>query len=165
MGFLDRQKEKNDRWIRDAYEGRTEPGEQVVTSFRAITRIPWWPWLLLFPVFFYFEFELGISAPPWVTGAAAGAIIAIFLRNHFVVLTDRRVLVLDLAWMSQKRVARETVAPRSDASAEFGGKFLNVRLKLRTGSARHDLVVARSYMAEANRLVTELSGSPAPPGG
>lgn len=162
MGFLDRQKEKTGRWIRGGYEGRLEPGEEVVAAFTAMTRIPWWPYFLLLPLFLYFELERGISPPPWVIGAAVGGLIMIFLRNHFVVLTDRRLLVLHLSWMSQRRVAGETAAPRSQASASFDRKLINARVRLQTGTTKHDLVVARPYWPEAQTLARELAASPNP---
>lgn len=165
MGFFDRQKEKTQRWIREGYEGRLEPGEEVIAAFTAITRIPWWPYFLLLPLFFYFEFERGISPPAWVIGAAVGGLIMIFLRNHYVVLTDRRVLVLHLAWMSQRRVGGETAVPRSQASASFAQKMINARFRLQTGATKHDLVVARNYWPEAETLVRELAGSPQPASG
>ena len=160
MGFLDRQKDKSGRLMRDAYQGRLEGDEEVVSAFAAMTRIPWWPYFLILPVFFYFEFERGVSPPAWVIGAAVGGLIMIFLRNHFVVLTDRRVLVLHLGWMSQRRVASETSVPRSEASTTFDEKMLNARMRLRTGSEKHDLVVARAYWPEAETLWRELKGSP-----
>ena len=165
MGFLDRQKEKTALWIREAYESRVEPGEEVVAAFAAMTRIPWWPYLLLLPLFFYFEFERQTAPPAWVVGAAVGGLIAIFLRNHYVVLTDRRLLVLHLAWLSQRRVASETSVPRSEASASFAQKLINARLRLRTGPTKHDLLVARTYWDDAQLLVRELTGSHTPSGG
>jgi hypothetical protein len=161
MGLFD-QKEKTSRWLGEAMQSRAEPGEQVVSGFLATSRIPWWPFLILFPVLLYLELEQGIERPWWFTGVAVGGIILIFLRYHFVVLTDRRLLVLHLGWMSQRRVAREEAVPREQGAAELGNRMLNARLRVRAGSAKHDLVVARPYWPEAERLVKELAGSPSP---
>lgn len=164
MGLFD-QKEKTSRWLKEAMDGRVEPGERVVAGLLATSRIPWWPFLILFPVLLYLELEQGIERPWWFTGVAVAGIILIFLRYHFVVLTDRRLLVLHLGWMSQRRVVREEAVPRDQGSAEFGKRILNVRMVVRAGSAKHDLVVARTYWPEAETIVRELAGSPAPSGG
>lgn len=165
MGLLDRQKAKTDRSIQEACADRLEPGEQVATAFVAMNRIPWWPLLLLLPVAVYLEVEKGFERPWWFTGVVVGGLLAIFLRYHFVVLTDRRLLVLHLRWMSQKTVASETAVGRGEATAELGRRMINLKLRLKAGASRNDLLVARQYWPEAEKLVTELKGSPAPSGG
>lgn len=154
MGFFDRQRAKNDARIRAACAGRLEPAEKIVTAFLAVSRIPWWPFLLLFPVFFYFEYT-GVERPWWAVGVACGLIVAFFVRHFFVVLTDRRLLVLHLRRMSSKHVESERGAPRAAATATYREGMINGRLRLDVAGHTYDLQVGRPFRDRALALVAE----------
>lgn len=156
MGFVETQRARNDRLIAAASEGLLEPGEAVATSFPATKRIPWWPVALLFPVFFYFEL-IGTDLPPGTIGAIIAALFLVMLRSYFVVLTNRRVLVLHLRWMSSKNVDRSTATARPETTATYREGLLNGRLRLAAGTESYDLQVARPFRDRAQTAASELA--------
>lgn len=160
MGFADTQRKRNDRRIDAALEGRLEPGEDVVTAFPAMTQgRAWIAILLLFPVLVYFAVT-GNRVPPGVTGGIIGILIVWTMRWHFVVLTDRRVLVLLLRRMSSKAVETEHAVARSAASGGIGDGFLNDKLTLQAGDRSYDLRIARLFRERAQTLASQLGRPP-----
>ena len=164
MGFFDAQRAKNDRLIAAACEGRLESGEEIVTAFPAMRRIPWWPVVFLFPVFFYFEYT-GTDLPPGSIGLTIGALFLVMLRSFFVVLTDRRLLVLHLRWMSTKNIASEKSIPLAETTAQYHEGLLGGRLRLDAGETKYDLQVAKPFRDRAHSAAAALTGSGTSPAG
>lgn len=157
--MYERQRAKADQRIRDAAAPRLEPGETVRTGFTALSRIVWlWLALPIFPVVFWLEYTGRGGPTPLVLGAWIGLVYMFVVRTHFVVLTDRRLLVLRLRRLSSKVVSDEWEA-RGERSYRDG--FLSGFLTLDVGH-KLSLQIPAAFKDRARSVAAESPGGAQP---
>ena len=154
MGFADRQKAKVDERIKALVGPSLDPGETVQEQFQATTRFRFWPLFLgAFPVAFYLEYTGRGDLVPWLMGLSVGVYFAIKVRMYFLVLTDKRLVMVLLKRMSAKKIEQhEAYAHGEVTAASFSDGILNGRLKFKARGAPFDLQIGAPFKDRAHRL-------------
>lgn len=154
MGFMEQRVAKTNERILAAGRDHLESGEEVQVTLVGTTRLPWLP--LLAPIFVIgavLEFSGRESLSPWATGAYVGIVAIFVMRFFYVLLTDRRLLVLKLRPLSSRKVDEATSAPPDAVVAEVEEKMINLRFQLRGPDLDEDLQVGRVFSSAAKLIV------------
>jgi hypothetical protein len=150
---LERQRERADQRVREIAAPRLQPGETIGTVFTALTRVRWLLMALpLFPILYWMESSGAGDSTPWVTGAWFGTVYLVLVRFHYVVATDRRVLVLRLRRLSSKHVTEDWEA---SGPPYYREGFLSGFLTLRVGERPLTLQVPATFRDRARALAAK----------
>lgn len=159
MGFMEQRVAKTNERIMAAARDHLGSDEEVEAALVGTTRLPWL--LLLVPIFVIgalLEFTGRGHLSAWATGAYVGIVAVFVMRFFYVLLTNRRLLVLKLRPLSNRKVDKAISAPPGAVAAEVERKMINLRLRLRGPGLDEDLQVARLFATTAEEIAQRMRG-------
>jgi hypothetical protein len=160
--MFERQRAKADERVRTALVARLRPGETIRTSVLAATRLRIVPLVVSLSLVSGAGRLAGLG--DWstlVTGAFLIAFVGLFVRNHYVVLTDQRLLVLRCRPLSSKVVSDEWEARRGPETPSYRAGVLGAFVTLDLERGPITLQVQWAFADRARALVKEAATVPA----
>lgn len=160
--MFERQRAKADERARAALATRLRPEETIRTSVLAMTRMRILPLAILFSVPSGAGRLAGFGE--WTSFLSVACIVvffSLFIRTHYIVLTDQRLLVLRCRPASSKVVTDEWEARRGPETPSYraGALVAYVTLDLPRGPVT--LMVQWAFADRARALVKEAAAAPA----
>lgn len=159
MGFFEGQRQRNDERIKLIAIEKLRKGEKLESALIVTSKMNLLYLVLgLFPANLYLELTGRGSLGPVFIGLSIAVWFGVFVRQHFLVLTDQRVLAMRLARFSTKKIDDVSGCERSEVQgAGYTKKVINGLLTLKCGDKEQTFEVARVYDERAKDLVRELS--------
>lgn len=160
--MFERQRAKADERARAALATRLRPGETIRTSVLATTRLRIIPLVISLSLISGAGRLAGLGEwSTFLSGAFLIAFVGLFVRNHYVVLTDQRLLVLRCRPFSSKVASDEGEARRGPETPSYRAGVLAAFVTLDLDRGPVTLQVQWAFADRARALVKEAAAAPA----